>query len=56
MRIPIVVGSILLLASCDNHIAPSPPARGHDVAAVTVTGGAFTFDRDFRDSGFGVFP
>jgi len=44
MRIPIVVGSILLLASCDNHIAPSPPARGHDLAAVTVTGGAFTFE------------
>src|SRR5437762_4000494 len=40
----IALGSILLVTSCDSRIAPSPPARGHDVAAVTVTGGAFTFE------------
>jgi hypothetical protein len=43
MRIPIVVGSILLLASCDNRIAPSPPARGGDIAAAAVNGGPFAF-------------
>jgi hypothetical protein len=43
MRIPIVVGSILLLASCDNRLAPSPPARGGDVAAAAVNGGSFGF-------------
>src|SRR6059058_3747413 len=40
----IALGSILLLTSCDSRIAPSSAARGHDVAAVTVTGGAFTFE------------
>src|SRR5437764_14071398 len=40
----IALGSILLVTSCDSRIAPSSAARGHDVAAVTVTGGAFTFE------------
>src|SRR2546429_136873 len=40
----IALGSILLLTSCDSRIAPSSPARGPDVAAVTVTGGAFSFE------------
>src|SRR5437016_12432323 len=40
----IALGSILLLTSCDSRIAPSSAARGHDVAAVTVSGGAYTFE------------
>jgi hypothetical protein len=43
MRIPIAVGSILLLASCETHIAPSPPARANGIAAATVSGAGFTF-------------
>src|SRR5256884_8698760 len=39
----IALGSILLLTSCDRGIAPSP-SRGHDVAAVTVSAGAFAFE------------
>ena len=39
-----VLGSILLLASCDNRIAPSSPPRGNDIGAATVTAGAFTFE------------
>src|SRR5438045_4926088 len=38
----IALGSILLLTSCDRGIAPSP-SRGHDVAAVSVSAGPFTF-------------
>jgi len=41
MRIPIVLSSILLLASCDTRIAPS--SRGNDIAAAVVHGGAFAF-------------
>ncbi|HEY6156654.1 MAG TPA: hypothetical protein VIV88_04335 [Gemmatimonadales bacterium] len=44
MRIPIVVGSILLLASCETRIAPSPPARPNGSAAATVSGAGFTFE------------
>src|SRR5213082_3892283 len=40
----IALGSILLLTSCDSRIAPSSAALGHDVAAVTVIGGAYTFE------------
>src|SRR5437867_4068715 len=40
----IALGSILLVTSCDSRIAPSSAARGHDVAAVTVSGGAYTFE------------
>src|SRR5207248_4936127 len=40
----IALCSILLLTSCDSRIAPSSAARGHDVAAVTVSGGAYTFE------------
>src|SRR5213080_3195224 len=40
----IALGSILLLTSCDSGIAPSSAARGHDVAAVTVSAGPFTFE------------
>ena len=39
-----VLGSILLLASCDTGIAPSSPSRGKDIGAATVTAGAFTFE------------
>ena len=41
MRIPIVLSSILLLASCDTRIAPS--SRGNDIAAAAMNGGAFAF-------------
>src|SRR5437016_4785635 len=40
----IALGSILLVTSCDSRVAPSSAARGHDVAAVTVSGGAYTFE------------
>src|SRR5205823_14949744 len=40
----IALGSILLVTSCDSRIAPSSAARGHDVAAVPVSGGAYTFE------------
>jgi hypothetical protein len=43
MRILIVVGSTLLLASCETRIAPSPPARPNGIAAATVSGAGFTF-------------
>src|SRR5438094_5363638 len=40
----IALGSSLLVTSCDSRIAPSSAARGHDVAAVTVSGGDYTFE------------
>ena len=39
-----VLGSILLLASCDSGITPWSPSRGKDIGAATVTAGAFTFE------------
>src|SRR5438094_229911 len=50
----IALGSILLVTSCDSRIAPSSAARGHDVAAVTVSGGAYTCENFERGAAPGT--